>query len=90
MDSGSEIQFKKGTLDGLDLSSVTDSDGNSFFVTDGTAENTSGIKISELQSVTSATIFYGRSLVEGLDQFLESALKSSGLINSAKFEINSK
>ena len=90
MDSGSEIQFKKGTLDGLDLSSITDSDGNSFFVTDGTAENTSGIKISELQSVNSATIFYGRSLVEGLDQFLESALKSSGLINSAKFEINSK
>ena len=90
MDSGSEIQFKKGTLDGLDLSSVTDSDGNSFFVTDGTAEKTSGIKISELQSVNSATIFYGRSLVEGLDEFLESALKSSGLINSAKFEINSK
>ena len=90
MDSGSEIQFKKGTLDGLDLSSVTDGDGNSFFVTDGTAEKTSGIKISELQSVNSATIFYGRSLVEGLDEFLESALKSSGLINSAKFEINSK
>ena len=90
MDSGSTIQFKKGTLNGLDLSSMTDSDGNSFFVTDGTAENTAGIKISELQTVTSATIFYGQSLVEGLDHFLESALKSSGLINSAKFEITSK
>ena len=90
MDSGSIIQFKKGTLDGSNLSSITDSDGNSFFVTDGSDENISGFKISELQSVTSATIFYGRSLVEGLDQFLESALKSSGLINSAKFEINSK
>ncbi len=90
MDSGSAIQFKKGTLDGLDLSSVTDSDGKSFFVTSGTSEDTAGIKISELQTVTSATIFYGKSLVEGLDQFLESALKSTGLINSAKFEINSK
>ena len=90
MDSGSTIQFKKGTLDGLDLSSVTDSDGKSFFVTSGTSEDTAGIKISELQTVTSATIFYGKSLVEGLDQFLESALKSTGLINSAKFEINSK
>ena len=29
-------------------------------------------------------------LVQGLDQFLENALKSSGLINSGKFEINAK
>ena len=90
MNSGSSISFKRGTLNGLDLSSVTDSSGKSFFVTDGNAENISGIKISEMQSVSSATVFYGRSLVQGLDQFLENALKSSGLINSGKFEINAK
>jgi flagellar hook-associated protein 2 len=90
MNSGSSISFKRGTLNGLDLSSVTDSSGKSFFITDGNAENISGIKISEIQSVSSATVFYGRSLVEGLDQFLTNALKSSGLINSGKFEINAK
>ena len=53
-------------------------------------QNTSGIKITESQSVSAATIFYGRSLVQELDEFLESSLKSSGLINSGKLEINSK
>ena len=90
MDSGGSIQFKRGTLDGLELSSITNNDGNSFFVSSGNAQNTSGIKISETQPVTTANVFYGRSLVDELDQFLESALKSSGLITSGKFEINSQ
>ena len=90
MDTGGSIQFKRGTLDGLELSSITDNDGNSFFVSSGNAQNTSGIKISETQPVTTANVFYGRSLVDELDQFLESALKSSGLITSGKFEINSQ
>ena len=53
-------------------------------------QNTAGIKINETQSVDFATIFYGKSLVDELDEFLDSSLKSSGLINSGKFEINSK
>ena len=90
MNSGSSINFKNGTLDGKGLLSVTDSDGNSFFVTDGNSRNTAGIKISQSQPVTSATVFYGRSLVQELDEFLESSLKSTGLINSGKLEINTK
>ena len=90
MVSGSSVEFKKATLDGLDMSAITDKDGNSFFVSDGLAQNTAGIKITELQSVSAATIFYGRSLVDELDQFLESTLKSTGLISSGKSEINSK
>ena len=90
MNSGSAINFKNGTLDGKGLLSVTDSDGNSFFVTDGNSRNTAGIKISQSQPVTSATVFYGRSLVQELDEFLESSLKSTGLINSGKLEINTK
>ena len=90
MVSGSSVEFKKATLDGLDMSAITDKDGNSFFVSDGLAQNTSGFKITELQSVSAATIFYGRSLVDELDQFLESTLKSTGLISSGKSEINSK
>ena len=90
MDSGGSIQFKRATLDGLELSSITNNDGNSFFVSSGNAQNTSGIKISETQPVTASSVFYGRSLVDELDQFLESALKSSGLITSGKFEINSQ
>ena len=88
--SGSTIKFTNGSLEGNSLSSITDSNGNSYFVTDGNAQNTGGIKITETQSVSSATIFYGRSLVQELDEFLESSLKSSGLINSGKLEINSK
>ena len=90
MTSGSTVKFTSGTLDGASLSSITDSDGTSYFVTSGNAPNTSGIKITESQSVSAATIFYGRSLVQELDEFLESSLKSSGLINSGKLEINSK
>ena len=90
MTSGSTVKFTSGSLDGTNLSSITDSEGNSYFVTSGTAPNTSGIKITESQSVSAATIFYGRSLVQELDEFLESSLKSSGLINSGKLEINSK
>ena len=90
MVSGSSVEFKKATLDGLDMSAITDKDGKTFFVSDGLAQNTAGIKITELQSVSAATIFYGRSLVDELDQFLESTLKSTGLISSGKSEINSK
>ncbi len=90
MDSGSSVKFTKGTLDGLNLTSITDSDRNSFFVTDSKAINASGIKITETQSVTNANIFYGKSLIAELDEFLENSLKSSGLVNSGKLEINSK
>ena len=90
MDSGSSVKFTKGTLDGLNLTSITDSDRNSFFVTDAKAINASGIKITETQSVTNANIFYGKSLIAELDEFLENSLKSSGLVNSGKLEINSK
>lgn len=90
MTSGSAVSFVTGTLDGLALSSITDSDNKSSFVTDGNAQNTAGIKISQSQPVNSATIFYGRSLVQELDEFLESSLRSTGLINSGKLEINSK
>ena len=90
MASGSSVKFTNGTLDGTSLTSITDSEGTSYFVTSGNAPNTSGIKITESQSVSAATIFYGRSLVQELDEFLESSLKSSGLINSGKLEINSK
>ncbi len=90
MTSGSSVKFTSGSLDGTSLSSITDSEGNSYFVTDGNSPNAAGIKITESQSVSAATIFYGRSLVQELDEFLESSLKSSGLINSGKLEINSK
>ncbi len=90
MTSGDPVKFTRATLDGGNLSSFTDSNGNSFFLTDGKATNTAGIKISETQSVDFATIFYGKSLVDELDEFLDSSLKASGLINSGKFEINSR
>ena len=51
-----------------------------LFVTDAKAINVSGIKITETQSVTNATIFYGKSLIAELDEFLENSLKSSGLL----------
>ena len=88
--SGTSVKFSRGTLDGLSLSSITDSDGNSHFVSDGNATNTAGIKLTETQSIVAANVFYGRSLVEELDDFLNSSLKSTGLINSGKLEINSK
>ena len=88
--SGTSVKFSRGTLDGLSLSSITDSDGNSHFVSDGNATNTSGIKLTETQSIVAANVFYGKSLVEELDEFLNSSLKSTGLINSGKLEINSK
>ena len=88
--SGTSVKFSRGTLDGLSLLSITDSDGKSHFVSDGNATNTAGIKLTETQSIVAANVFYGKSLVEELDEFLNSSLKSTGLINSGKLEINSK
>ena len=88
--SGTSVKFSRGTLDGISLSSITDSDGNSHFVSGGNATNTAGIKLTETQSIVAANVFYGKSLVEELDEFLNSSLKSTGLINSGKLEINSK
>ena len=88
--SGTSVKFTRGSLDGQSLSSITDSEGNAYFVADGNATKISGIKLSETQSIDGANVFYGKSLVEELDEFLNSTLKSTGLINSGKLEINSR
>ena len=83
-DSGSSTAF----LDGRTMTSGTDSDGNTFYAS--TIGDSKGIKITPSQTVTSANIFYGKSLVEKLDSYVTKLLSVSGELTQKKTTINSE
>jgi len=72
------------TLDGSSMTSTTDSSGNSYFLSNGLSQNTRGIKITENQTVPSAYIYYGKSLVDQISDYLENTLKASGDLRKAE------
>ena len=83
-DSGSSTAF----LDGRTMTSGTDSNGNTFYAS--TIGDSKGIKITPSQTVSSANVFYGKSLVEKLDSYVTKLLSVSGELTQKKTTINSE
>jgi len=66
------------TLNAFSMTAKTDSSGNSYFLSNSNAVDTRGIKITESQTVSNAFVFYGKSLVDTMSEYLENTLKTSG------------
>ena len=64
-------------LDGTDMTSVIGSDGNSYFLSSATSE-LGGIKVQPSQTVNSAFIYYGRSLIDTLSNYIDKSLSATG------------
>tara|TARA_X000000950_G_scaffold229239_1_gene277006 strand:+ start:779 stop:2734 length:1956 start_codon:yes stop_codon:yes gene_type:complete len=72
------------TLDGSSMTLSSDSSGNSYFLSNGLTQNTRGIKITENQTVASAFVYYGESLVDKISEYIEDTLKVSGALTKAQ------
>lgn len=72
------------TLAGSNMTATTDSSGNSYFLSNGLSSTIRGIKITEAQSVSSAFIYIGESLVDQLSTYLTDTLKSTGNLIKAQ------
>ncbi|MAQ06777.1 MAG: hypothetical protein CMN50_03645 [SAR116 cluster bacterium] len=78
------------SLEGIGMTAKTESDGTSYFISSGTASNSAGIKITPSQTVNSANIFYGRSMVHQLETFLTNSLTSSGILTKSQSNADTK
>ena len=78
------------SLEGITMTAKTESDGTSYFISSGTASNSAGIKITPSQTVNSANIFYGRSMVHQLETFLTNSLTSSGILTKISIKCRYK
>ena len=72
------------------MTSTTDSKNISSFVSSGTSNDASGIKVTPSQDVSNAFIYYGKSLVDKLSDLLTSTLSASGSLEKSKTNINDK
>ena len=88
--SGTSISFKNATLNSYAMTSTTDSNNISSFVSSGTSNDASGIKVTPSQDVSNAFIYYGKSLVDKLSDLLTSTLSASGSLEKSKTNINDK
>ena len=88
--SGTSISFKNATLNSYAMTSTTDSKNISSFVSSGTSNDASGIKVTPSQDVSNAFIYYGKSLVDKLSDLLTSTLSASGSLEKSKTNINDK
>ena len=88
--SGTSISFKNATLNSYAMTSTTDSNNISSFVSSGISNDASGIKITPSQDVSNAFIYYGKSLVDKLSDLLTSTLSASGSLEKSKTNINDK
>ena len=57
---------------------------HSYFLSNGLTQNTRGIKITENQTVASAFVYYGESLVDKISEYIEDTLKVSGTLTKAQ------
>ena len=74
------------TLDGLAMTSGTDNNGDTFYAS--TNGDATGIKITPSQTVDSALVFYGESLVEKLSKYTNKLLEVSGDLANKEIEFN--
>ena len=70
------------------MSSVTDSNNISSFVSSANSSNGGGIKVTPKQDIIGAQVMYGQSLVEKLSEYLTNALSTSGTLFKAKENAN--
>ena len=71
-------------LDGSEMTSVTDASGNTYYVSSAIAENTAGIKITESETVSSAFVYFGKSLIDQLTEYIDFSLSSSGTLKKSE------
>ena len=76
------------TLNGLTMTSGTDTDGNTFYAS--TSGDGTGIRVTPSQTVDSAFVYYGESLVEKLTKYTGKILAASGDLAKKEIEFNEK
>ena len=70
------------TLGGVEMSSYTDTDGNTYYVSNAT--DTGGIKITETETVSSAYVYYGKSIIEQISEYIDLSLSSNGTLGKSE------
>ena len=66
--------------------SHTDSSGNTYYVS--TATDTSGIKITETETVSSASVYFGKSVIQQLSEYIEASLSTQGTLTKSETTAN--
>jgi len=74
------------TLNGVEMISHTDSSGNTYYVS--TATDTSGIKITETETVSSASVYFGKSVIQQLSEYIEASLSTQGSLTKSETTAN--
>ena len=69
------------------MTSAIDADGNTYYLSSATSK-LRGIKVSPSQTVSSAYVYYGRSLIDTLSTYIDKALSATGDINNSKTTIS--
>ena len=76
------------TLGGTALTSGTDADGNTFYApTTGTLL---GVSVTPSQTVASANVFIGKSLVDTLSDYIDETIKSAGDLSNRTAQITTE
>ena len=68
------------TLNGSSMTSATDTDGNTYYLSSSTDDNIAGVKVTPTQTVSSAYVYYGKSLIDQLTDYVDTVLSASGVI----------
>lgn len=68
------------TLNGSAMTSATDKDGDTYYLSSSTDDKIAGVKVTPTQTVSSAYVYYGRSLVDQLTDYVDTVLSASGII----------
>ncbi len=74
------------TLGGVTMTSGTDDDGNTYYAS--TTGDATGIRVTPSQTVDSAFVYYGESLVDKLTTYTKQVLAVSGDLAKKKIEFN--
>ncbi len=77
------------TLNGTSMISATNSDGTNYFLSSSAAENTSGIKITQSQTVNSAFLYFGKSLIDQIGDYLTDSLSANGILTKSETSASS-
>ena len=76
-------------LDGSEMTTGTDADGNTYYLSKATSD-LGGIKVQPSQTVSSAYVYYGRSLIDTLSSYIDTALSATGIIAKSEQSISTK
>ena len=61
------------------MTSGTDSDGDTFYLSTSSPTDSAGIRIYQKQSVDNAIVYYGKSLVQSISDYVDKVIKTSEL-----------